>query len=169
MEAPLFTSSSFKVQPIGDDDLPLVLQIYQQSEDFLSLGPVSTASMAMVLDDIQHSKRGRGVYCGIWDCGNVLLGIVDFVPRCLDEETSFLSLLMIAAPHRSKGIGHTVVDSLENYLQQKYSIKRMLSAVQVSNEQGIRFWQKCGYQVDPTPTRQEDTTVTFRLSKDLSA
>ena len=35
------------IRPIDRDDLPAVLEVYRQCEDFLALGPISEASMAM--------------------------------------------------------------------------------------------------------------------------
>jgi hypothetical protein len=47
---------SLTVPPITLDELDEVLNVYRQCEDFLALGPVPTASMEMVVKDIEISK-----------------------------------------------------------------------------------------------------------------
>ena len=56
-------------------DIQAILSVYEQSEDFLSLGPVPKASMKMVSADIEHSTRSGGVFCVIENH--------DGVPRCI--------------------------------------------------------------------------------------
>jgi hypothetical protein len=48
---------AIEIHPISQDDLDSVLQVYKKCEDFLALGPVPTASMEMVLKDIEVSRK----------------------------------------------------------------------------------------------------------------
>ncbi len=54
------------IRPITDSDLPAVLEVYRQSEDFLALGPDPHASPEMVEKDRELSRQEGGVYCGIF-------------------------------------------------------------------------------------------------------
>lgn len=97
----------FKITPVTQDNLAAVLQVYQQCEDFLALGPVATASMEMVLQDIELSKNEDGTFCGIYTADGKMIGVVDYVSRNYQGEpqAAYLSLLMIAAPYRNQGSG----------------------------------------------------------------
>jgi ribosomal protein S18 acetylase RimI-like enzyme len=148
-------------------DYPAILQVYKQSEDFLSLGPKPNASMEMVLKDIKHSKQEKGKYCGIWDLKGNCMGIIDFIPIMEDKESSFLSLIMISAAYRDKGLGSKLVQALEKYLKTKYLVKRILSAVQTNNEKAIRFWKRCGYVINTSPEKRPDKTTVYYMKKEL--
>lgn len=160
-------TNTFTIGTVKKNDYPVILKIYEQSRDFLSLGPISNASMEMVLKDIKHSKEEKGKYCGIWDLKGNLMGIVDFVPLLADGESSFLSLIIISVDYRDKGLGSKVVQALEQYLKTRYSVKRILSAVQTTNRKAICFWKKCGYTVETILEKRRDETVIFKMGKEL--
>ncbi len=54
------------IRPIVEPDLPAVLEVYRQSEDFLALGPDPHASPEMVAKDRELSRQEGGVFCGIF-------------------------------------------------------------------------------------------------------
>ncbi len=160
---------SFEIRPVTLDELNAVLKVYQQCEDFLALGPVSTASMEMVLADLEISKREEGVFCGIYTADEGMIGIVDYVPCNWegDPQVAFLSLLMIGAPFRGQGIGAAVVEALENKIRRDAHVTAIASGVQVNNPQAIKFWQRQGYQIVSGPIFHPDQTTAFDLRKDL--
>src|SRR5512143_3408157 len=54
------------IRPIVDSDLPALLEVYRQCEDFLALGPDPHASPEMVEKDRALSRQEGGIYCGIF-------------------------------------------------------------------------------------------------------
>lgn len=160
---------TFVVWPIGIAEAQTILTVYEQCEDFLALGPQPRATLAMVLADLQLSADEGGTFCGIYDAHNVMVGIVDFVPRGFegDPARAFLSLLMIAAPWRSKGLGAAVVRLIEDEIRRDSHITTIDSGVQVNNPAAIRFWQRCGYTIVSGPTLLPDQTTVFHLRKPL--
>ncbi len=167
----IFRNSSFEIRPIVQDDLNAILEVYRQCEDFLALGPVSTASMEMVLKDIEMSKEQGGVFCGIYETDGKMIGVLDYVPCNFegDPRSAFLSLLMIAAPFRGQGIGAAVVEAVEHEVRKDPQITTMLSGVQVNNPQAIKFWQRHGYRIVSGPIHHPDQTTAFDLRKDFEA
>ena len=161
----LFQTDELHVATISDRDVPAILEVYRQCEDFLSLGPVPQASTQMVQDDIEHSRGEDGQYCAIRTKHGRAVGVIDFTPNSDCRNTSFLSLLMIAAPWRNIGYGQAVVTSLEQYLKSTYQTEQIDSAVQTNNEVAIRFWRGLGYTLLEEPCRQSDGTITYRMSK----
>lgn len=160
---------SFEIHPIVQDELHAVLEVYRQCEDFLALGPVSTASMEMVLSDLELSKRQGGIFCGVYALDGRMIGVLDYVPRNFEgnRHAAFLSLLMIAASFRREGIGAAVVAAVEKEVRKDPQITTMLSGVQVNNPQAIRFWQRHGYQIVSGPILHADQTTAFDLRKDF--
>jgi ribosomal protein S18 acetylase RimI-like enzyme len=164
----LIRDNSFEVRTITQDDLDAVLDLYRQCEDFLALGPERTASMAMVLKDIEISQSEGGVFCGVYAVDGRMIGVVDFVLSNFegDPHIAFISLLMISPSFRKQGIGTMIVELIENEIRKDAQVTAILSAVQVNNPQALQFWQKNGYRIVGGPELQPDQTTTFRLQKD---
>ena len=166
----LVRNNSFEVRSITKDDLGAVLDVYRQCEDFLALGPEPTASMNMVLKDIEISQRKGGVFCGVYTADGRMIGVADFVPGNFEgaPHIAFFSLLMIAPSFRNQGIGTTIVKLIEDEIRRDARITAILTAVQVNNPNALRFWQKNGYRTVGEPELQPDQTTTFRLQKDCN-
>jgi ribosomal protein S18 acetylase RimI-like enzyme len=162
----LFRADQLLVRTHEESDLSAILAVYQDCEDFLSLGPVAKASMAMVLADIEHSQNGNGLYCAIDSNEKQTVGILDFTPQVV-EGTSMLSLLMISLHHRRKGYGRAVATALELYLRSKLKTQRIESGVQVNNPTGIRFWMELGYRIAQVPRHLDDQTVAYEMVKTI--
>ncbi len=162
----LFQTKDCKVRTHVAADAQAILAVYEQSEDFLSLGPVAKASMAMVSADIEHAANSAGVYCVIEDSDGSLIGVLDFVPE-YTEHAAFLSLLMISSDRRNRGYGRAIMTGLESYLRQHYETRHILSGVQTNNDHGIRFWKKCGFDIGHVARALDDGTVAYDMKKDM--
>ena len=158
------------IRPVAPDDLTAVLDVYRQCEDFLALGPVSTASMAMVQADLERSRAEGGAFCGVYTPEGQMVGVVDYLPRGFDGNPHFaaLSLLMIALPFREQGIGAAIVAAVEGEIRKDPGVTAILSGVQVNNPRAVQFWQKLGYHIVSGPKRMPDQTTAFELRKDLA-
>jgi ribosomal protein S18 acetylase RimI-like enzyme len=161
--------NSLEIHPVTPDDLDAILDVYRQCEDFLALGPVATASLGMVMQDILISQRAGGIFCGIYALDGKMVGIVDYVPNNYEGEPAqaFLELLMIAAPYRQQGVGKAVVDAVEAEIRKDPQVTAILSGVQVNNPRAMRFWQARGYRIVSGPTLMLDQTTAYALRKDL--
>jgi len=165
----------FSIRPVRPDETSAILEVYRQCEDFLALGPVPTASLAMVLADLALSRQHSRVFCGIYEAQpdglGPMVGVLDVVlggaegrPECAD-----LALLMIAAPHRHHGLGRKVVALVEEAIRRDPSITTILSGVQVNNPPAIRFWTRNGYRIVGGPELMPDQTTVYHLRKDVEA
>ena len=159
------------IRPVqGERDIADVLEIYRQCEDFLALGPVATASMEMVQADLRISENEGGVFCGVFERETgAMLAIVDFVVSGFqgDPALADLSLLMIAAPNRGRGLGEEIVRAVEGEICRVGLAHAIESGVQVNNPGAIRFWQRMGYRIISGPRDMHDGTTAFQLWKDL--
>ena len=162
----LFHANDFIVRVIEEGDLQKTLEVYQQAEDFLSLGPVPRASIEMVHADIKHYKESGGLYCMIQHKNGNHVGVVDFVPETT-KGIAFLSLLLISHRFRNRGIGHSIVKNLESYLQQKYRTHTIESGVQTNNDPAINFWKKCGFKIGTNARAIGDGTIAYEMKKTL--
>jgi ribosomal protein S18 acetylase RimI-like enzyme len=165
----LVRDHSLEIREIAHDDLDAALSVYQQCEDFLALGPVATASMEMVLKDIEISQEEGGIFCGIFTPESEMIGVVDYVPSYYrgDPQSAYLSLLMIASPHRSQGIGKAIVEAVEQEIKKDAQVRVILAGVQVNNPKAVKFWQKHGYKIVSGPSLMPDQTTAFGLRKDF--
>lgn len=159
----------FEIRPITHDDLDAVLEVYQHCEDFLSLGPVATASIEMVLKDIELSKEEGGIFCGIYTADGKMIGVVDYVPNNYqgDPQAAYLELLMIDPSFRGQGIGEAVFDGVENEIRKDPRVTVFLAGVQVNNPRAIHFWQRNGFRITSEPKLMPDQTVAVDLQKDF--
>ncbi len=159
----------FEIRPITQNDFDAVLCVYQHCEDFLALGPIATASMEMVLKDIEISKEEGGIFCGIYSEDGKMIGVVDYVPSNFqgNPHAAFLSLLMIDSAFRGQSVGKAIVEAVENEIRKDKSVTVILSGVQVNNPQAIRFWQRNGYCIVSEPHLMPDQTTVFDLRKEL--
>ncbi len=156
------------VRPIVDSDLPAVLEVYHQCEDFLALGPNPYASPEMVAADRELSSEHGGEYCGLFNEDDQLMGVFDFIRSGFegDAACAFLELLMIASPYRAQGLGAKAVAWLLNELR-RAGITRLRSGVQVNNPDAIRFWQRMGFKIITDAQQMDDGTVCYQLEKIL--
>ena len=165
----LLRGSSFEIKRVNESDIPAILEVYRQCEDFLALGPVPYASLPMVLKDLEISRDAGGIFCGIYDLTGQMMGIVDYVPAGFEGNPryAFLELLMIAAPYRGHGLGAEVVSLVEAEIARNSAIEAILSGVQVNNPAAIRFWQRRGYQIVGEPQLFPDQTTAYPLQKKI--
>ncbi len=162
-------TTEFHIRPIFEADLPAVLGVYRQCEDFLALGPRPKASMDMVLADMQLSRDQNGIFCGIFDPHERLMGILDYVPAgfCSAPEDAFIELLMIAQPYRNSGLGAAVATWLEQQVSANPVVRNIRAGVQINNPGGIRFWTRMGYRIVSEPKHHPDQTIAVDLLKEL--
>ena len=159
-----------EIRPITENDLDEVLHVYQHCEDFLALGPVATASMEMVLKDIQLSQEEGGLFCGIYTADGTMIGVVDYVPKHYrnNPQVAYLELLMIDPSFRNHGIGKAVFEGVENEIRKDPSVRAFLAGVQVNNPHAVQFWQRNGFRITSEPKLMPDQTTVFDLQKDLT-
>lgn len=72
-----------------------------------------------------------------------------------------------SADYRRQGIGEDVVKAVEKEIMKNYSIKSILAGVQTDNKLAITFWEKVGYKIVSDPQVMPDTTITYKLQKNI--
>ena len=158
-----------RITPLADADLPAVLEVYRQCEDFLALGPQPRASAAMVAADLAHSRAAGGEFCGLWDESGRLVGVLDLLRTGFagDPQCGFIELLMVAAPWRSAGLG-AAATAWALAQMRAGGAARAATAVQVNNPAALRFWLRQGFTLAGPPQPQPDGTVTCLLEQALA-
>lgn len=165
----ILQGNNITIQKVDRKDIDSIYNVYINCEDFLSLGPVPVASKQMILDDFKISEDEGGIYCGIFFQGK-MIGVIDFVLSGFEGNPSHshLSLLMISANYRKQGIGKEAVKLVEAEMLKNHTIKSILAGVQINNKQAITFWENMGYKIVSGPQVMSDTTITFKLQKDIN-
>ena len=163
----VFETEEFEVDSLDRGDASQLVELYRQCEDFLALGPVSQASLDLVETDMAQSRSLGGRYCAIRDREGNAIGVLDFAPN-VRHGVTFIELLMIGTPWRRSGVGRAIVTALERHLREHCDTQLVESAVQTNNPDGMEFWSSMGYERSAGAELQPDTTVTYRLWKDLT-
>ncbi len=153
-----------------NEDINDILTVYRECEDFLSLGPMSVASLKMVQEDLLESNKTNGQYCVIIS-DNEIIGIVDFIrANYMDSpQNAYISLMMISKKHRGLGIGHNVLKEIENSVLSNIQIKNIITSVQTNNESAINFWTKNGYERIGEAELKPHTTIVYHLCKKVNS
>jgi ribosomal protein S18 acetylase RimI-like enzyme len=164
-----YRDNFLEISPIAQEALGAIFEVYNQCEDFLALGPVATASMEMVLNDLEISKNIGGIFSGVHTPDGKMIGIIDYVPNNYKgvPQAAYLSLLMIASSYRNRGIGEAVVKAIEREIKKDARITVIYSGVQVNNPNAIRFWQRMGYRIVSEPKLYPDQTIAVELRKNI--
>jgi ribosomal protein S18 acetylase RimI-like enzyme len=164
-------SDQVQIKPVGEVELPSILEVYRQCEDFLALGPVAVASVQMVLADLQLSKDRGGIFCGIYIPESKLVGVIDYIPHHYlgDARHAYIELLMIARPYRRNGLGSAVVTRIESEIRRDPVVNIIKAGVAVNNVPAITFWLKQGYRITGDPEVFPDQTSGFPLEKNLES
>lgn len=165
----VYQDERFRISAIHEEELLQALEVYRLCEDFLALGPEPKASEKMVRADFEYSKEENGLYCGVFDAKENIVGIVDFIPHSFggSSENAFITLVMIAGPYRNKGLGTKIVEAVEKFIASYPQNRAILSAVQTNNGKAVKFWTTLGYRIVGEPESRPDNTVVFNLRKDL--
>ena len=165
----LIRANNLEVKTVTENELEAILSVYCQNEDFLALGPEPKASLEMVSKDLKLSRDESGCFCGIFKTDGSIVGIVDFVPQDFEGENgvSFISLLMIAAPFRNRGLGTKVINMVEEEIVNNFHSNTIQVAVQTNNPGTLRFWKQLGYEIFQGPELRPDKTTVYYLRKKL--
>jgi len=160
---------NIKLIPMEERYFSGVFEVYRQCEDFLSLGPQPVASMEMVLKDIQASLTKNGVYYGIFLDESEMIGILDLIPREVENivEAVYIELFMITPQHRQRGIGTQILRVIEANIKNKTGVNQILASAQINNPRALSFWQRNGYVIFGGPELQPDLTTVYHMKKDL--
>jgi ribosomal protein S18 acetylase RimI-like enzyme len=159
-----------EIRPVGREAADALLGVYRACEDFLGLGPQSKADMAVVLKDLDGSRKLGGVFCSIHDATGGMIGVVDFTPGGFEGQpgVAFVSLLMVVPDLRGRGIGTEAVELVEREIGRDPLVTMIHSAVQVNNPDAQRFWLRRGYRIIGGPEARPDGTTVLNLQKDVS-
>jgi RimJ/RimL family protein N-acetyltransferase len=159
----------FEIKSITENDLEEVLGVYQQCEDFLALGSDPKASMILVLQDMEESRKENGDYCGIYASSGKMIGVSDYISSNFNgvANVAFISLLMIGSPWRNRGIGTQILRLMEDKIREIALVDEIQTAVQLNNPAEMRFWRRNSYCVFGDPVFRPDQTVVTYLRKEL--
>jgi RimJ/RimL family protein N-acetyltransferase len=170
------TKQLFKVEGVGVraldyEDVSLIEGFYKHSTDFFVLvtGEAPTRETATGLFESlpPHQPKDEAVYIGLFR--DTLVGIVKLDRDYPAEGEWFVSLFLIAAALRNKGLGHKVMHGLEAWLKEQ-GVKRLSLVVIEENQAALRFWEREGFtqtRVLPPKTLGEKTHVLLECAKDL--
>jgi Sortase and related acyltransferases len=106
---------------------------------------------------------------GIRDRNGKLCGVLDLVSGFPEKSIAFIGLLLLLPEKRGAGLGRRILQSLETWARGAGFKALMLGVVEENND-GLRFWKACGFEVvatsDPRAFGQKTQRV-LRMKKVL--
>lgn len=136
-----------RLQPL---DAEVLQQLYEQCTEFAYFidgqPPLSTAARDEFLT-VPQTKTTQDKYIfGLFNAGNVLLGMIESIRHYPDNQTWWLGLMMLAPEQRGKGLGFKFYKAFERWVV-VHGVRQVSLSVVEANEQGLRFWKHMGFEV----------------------
>lgn len=153
--------SEFKVVPISESNVRDVWEMMKGNEYFYSKTQDHEVTMGECVDDITALPPGKSLedktYVGIYE-GGELIAAVDLIDGYPYEKTGYLGLLMLAASKHGMSIGKQILDGITASAREK-GFEYIELACHKTNEIGLAFWSKNGFEVIRESERKIDGKI----------
>lgn len=122
----ILRGEGFEIRPLTACKLDAAVQVYRQST---GENPLTSRQITgqTVLEEMSQSRQAGGIYYGIFDQQDELVGTLDFIPANYAgrPEDACICTLKIAAPFRGRGYASRVIKHLEEELRKDGQIRRL--------------------------------------------
>ncbi|MBE9039959.1 N-acetyltransferase [Oscillatoriales cyanobacterium LEGE 11467] len=149
---------NYSIQQLLPEDADVLQVLYDRCTDFFlfsdGLAPSPTAAREE-FETPPDGKTPQDLYVfGLFDRDNILVGVIESVRHYPDDRTWWIGLMAIAPEYRGKGLGKDFYTAFEGWVSAQ-GISQISLAVFATNEMGLRFWQRMGFEIDrKTPPQQ---------------
>ncbi|MCC6147708.1 MAG: hypothetical protein IT308_09095 [Anaerolineaceae bacterium] len=148
----ILKGKDFEIRPLMACKLDSAVQVYRQSaEDGIADGWISGQRVLM---DMSNSRQTGGLFCGIFDDQDELVGLIDIVPANFagQPENACIRMLKIAAPHRYRGFGGKAIDLVEAELRKDPAVTALYACFREDCPTWLGFAARHGFR----PATQEE-------------
>jgi GNAT superfamily N-acetyltransferase len=101
--------------------------------------------------------------------GDALIGVLDAVSGYPRESVCFIGLFLLLPQERGQGLGRAILEAFARSAGEAGFEELMLGVVE-ENQDGLRFWESCGFsllETRPAQTFGQKSQRVFRLRKFL--
>jgi ribosomal protein S18 acetylase RimI-like enzyme len=140
-------NNTFLVKNINKDSIGNIYSIYENTCDFkYATGIFYSIRYSQFSQDIsQFITRPNVFFLDICliptkEVIGIIKGLVVYTDKIV-----WINSLVINKPYQKHGYGKKVMELLENYLKVMFDMEKVYLSVYKNNEDGIIFWEKCGY------------------------
>jgi ribosomal protein S18 acetylase RimI-like enzyme len=139
----VFKSIDYNISFVEYMDLNGVIDVYNSNKSFLmSHMSKENVERQWMLEEFESMKRIGFHCCKIVDINTEkIVGVIDFK---IDSET-YLSLLMVHNDHKNKGLGNSVYQAFEEYVQSQNSKSIRIDVVTEYDDTVLDFWIRKGF------------------------
>ena len=135
------------LRPLGEEDLPQVLELYEGNAFYNSVALDRQPDLALCREDLEALPPGmtreEKLFLGVFRQGR-LAAVVDLVEGYPQEDTLYLGLLELQLGEQGKGLGTGLVDGLEGAGRAAGFSFLGLGCLE-ANLPGLRFWRSRGF------------------------
>lgn len=142
-----FCSHNIEIANIKKDDLPDVLEWYNNIEDNIyGTGVDKPLTQKDILTKYLESAISRNdFFSWVYDSAHNRVGIIKGSIKYQEKDSVWINSLVIGREYRRKGLGRMSVDALVEHLAGRYNLSRAYVSVVEDNLPGIEFWRKIGF------------------------
>ncbi len=157
---------------LDERDLADITALLRACDDFSMLvsGQPSQPQEAVgLLRDLPPGSRGEDKRVYGFKKGDALIGVLDAVSGYPREAVCFIGLFLLLPQERGQGLGRALLEAFAQSAGRAGFEELMLGVVE-DNQDGLRFWQSCGFsllETRPAQTFGQKQQRVFRLRKFL--
>jgi len=158
----ILKGKDFEIRPLTACKLDSAVQVYRHSGEGYRAGSVTGQT---VLEDMDLSRAEGGIFCGIYNQEDDLVGVVDFVPAGFSglPDSACVRSLKISAEFQGKGWAGKTLERLEEELKKDGSLKWIWSCFRDDCPDWKEFSTRHGYRLV-----DEEERSRFHLPEDVA-
>lgn len=148
----------YQVERITKENISRVQALLESNTEYFRVTQPHPVSRADCIADITALPPGKTMS----DKSYLLLSdntgdmaVIDFIERYPNDRSGYLGFLILSSERHRQGIGQKLLGMIEETARQ-CGLSRIELACFASNESGLRFWGKAGYQPIRTSMRVID-------------
>ena len=145
----------YRVEPITQENISRVQTLLESNPEYFRATQAHPVSRADCIADISALPPGKTMsdksYLLLSDSiGD--LAVIDFIEQYPNDRSGYLGFFILSGERHNQGIGQMLLGIVEETARQ-CGLSRIELACFASNEPGLRFWKKEGYQSIRTSKR----------------
>ncbi|GFN34568.1 GNAT family N-acetyltransferase [Tepidimicrobium xylanilyticum] len=142
-------NNKFILEPVTDDLLKDVLNIYETNEEYFKISMNGKPSIDSIIEDKNAMPPGlnfNNKKYKLISINGQYIGIIDYIMNYPDEDTVYIGLFIIHGDFHRKGYGRAFIDEFTINMKEKGYSKIRLGVLK-QNKNGFKFWSIVGFKV----------------------
>jgi GNAT superfamily N-acetyltransferase len=144
----IFKTPGYKAAILGNEDVAVLQDLLLKASDYNLLvtgkPPSPNAARELLADFPPGKTLDDKLALGIFEDGEVLVGVMDIVRDYPESGVWWIGLLLLDPAKRGHGLGEALYHSFERWAAQTGAVEIGLGVVE-KNVLAVRFWKRLGF------------------------